>query len=382
MTFAEKAFKFVGKELKSLALSQVRSVAKKKATSVISKFLSKSEEEIHDEATNLLGYETQHYTIKNNEPVFKSSPIFVHEWLTNAPHLVGKIIKDEETDAVYYDGEPLKHDEKNGLIKQFIEVTQITSPSLNGHFDKALQLLSPSDFNSFLFKKTFSGWKEGNESVIDTWLQKCFGNALATDPALANVLFRKWIVGTARRALEPGASLDGALTFSGPSGVGKSQFFRRLVPPPFEKRTGEIYCDVKSPRQLTEAIIGKTIANFDELAMLEDPSVLETVKMLLSAQNIDVRLAYKREPQRYALRQGFGATTNQTKFIIDPNMSRRLWVIELNNSQKLDFDFLDENRDKLWQEAIFCAQRGDAVYLLSEEEALVKENNKKYLVEK
>jgi len=101
MTFAEKAFKFVGKELKSLALSQVRSVAKKKATSVISKFLSKSEEEIHDEATNLLGYETQHYTIKNNEPVFKSSPIFVHEWLTNAPHLVGKIIKDEETDVVF-----------------------------------------------------------------------------------------------------------------------------------------------------------------------------------------------------------------------------------------------------------------------------------------
>lgn len=377
-TITDKVVDTLKKEASSFVKSQARSALKKKATAFIGKLFAKSEEELQAEVEEALGYKSLHFQVKNNKVEFKSSPIFIHEWLTNSPLLTDKIIKDEESNQIYFEKKLIDNTVKVELINQLVELTKIKSIAINGHFDNALKLLTPSDYNAVQFKEKFSGWDPNQESVIDRWMDRCFGSALMTNPDLSRMLFRKWIVGTARRAIQPGSALDGCLTFSGPAGAGKTQFFRQLIPAPFSHRTGEIYCDVKSPRQMTEAILGKTIANFDELSVLNN-EVVESFKMLLTAQNIDVRLAYKRDPQRYALRQGFGATTNQSKFILDSNMSRRLWVLELNNSQKLDFDFLQNTSETLWKEAVFCALRGDAVYLSSEQQHQVEENNKKYL---
>ena len=119
---------------------------------------------------------------------------------------------------------------------------------------------------------------------------------------------------------------------------------------------------------------------FDELSVLEHQNTRETFKQLLSSQAVDVRLPWRKDPQRFLLRSGFGATTNKDKFIFDPFLSRRMWVIELNNSQRLNFDFLFANRDNLWKEALYLANKGESCYLSQEEQFKLEENNKKYLV--
>lgn len=372
--------KLLTKTLTSAAQSIVSGEIKKHAKGLIQKYTAKSPEAARAEASAKLGYETDAFTLdKKENVVFKPSPIFMHEWLTNSPLTATKMLKDEEYGQFYYDGKLMTPSMKVEILTKFSKATGIHSPAISGHFDRALDLLDVTDVTALRFKEEFVGsWDPSRTSIIDSWLSKCFGTALDTDAAYANMLFRKWVVGTAHRAMNPGSTLDGCLVLKGPPGVGKTQFFRKLLPEPFANRTGEIYCDVKSPQRFVEAIVGKTVACFDELSVLDHPKSDETFKQLLSTQDIDVRLAWARKKARYALRQGFAGTTNKDKFC-DKFLSRRLWVIQLNGSQRLNFDYLNDNCKSLWTEAAYYATTTKASYILSpSEQSEVEQNNIKY----
>lgn len=374
---------FFAKTAVSAARSLILSEVKGSVKSFINKKRAKTIEDVHQEMMKNLGYVTSHYTVnKAQEIIYKPSPVFLHEWLTNSPLVKEQIVRDEESGHIYVDGEQITNAKKLDLINRFIASTGIKVASLSSHMDNALKLLDLSDFNSSKFKNHFSGWTEGKESVINKWIPNIFGEILETDPEYATLLFRKWIIGTARRAINPGTTFDGCIVFKGPAGVGKTAFFRNLLPEPFENRTGEILCNVKNPQKFVESIKGKTVACFDELSVLEHPSSEETFKQLLSSQNIDVRLAWAREPRRYALRQGFCATTNKDQFIPDAFLSRRLWAISLNGKGRMNFDYLFGNRKALWEEAVYLAQTDESCILSYDEQKLVEQHNEVYLVRK
>jgi hypothetical protein len=373
--------KFFAKTAVSAARSLLLSEVKGSVKSFINKKRAKTIDDIHQEMLKSLGYLTSHYAVnKAQEIIYKPSAVFLHEWLMNSPLVKEKIVRDEESGHIYIDGELVSNAKKLDLIGRFIGSTNIKVASLASHMDNALKLLDLSDFNSSKFKNHFSGWTEGRESVINHWIPNVFGDALETNPDYATLLFRKWIIGSARRAINPGGTFDGCLVFRGPAGVGKTAFFRNLLPEPFETRTGEILCNVKNPQKFVESIKGKTVACFDELSVLEHPSSEETFKQLLSSQFIDVRLAWAREPRRYALRQGFSATTNKEQFIPDAFLSRRLWTISLNGNGRMNFDYLFGNRKALWEEAVFLAQKEESCILSFDEQKLVEQHNEKYLV--
>jgi hypothetical protein len=366
--------------LLSTGKSLVTSELKKQAKGIIGARFAKTPEKARQEAAQMLGYETDHFTMDKKENiVFKSSSDFMHEWLTKSPYTVNKLMKDEENGQVFFNGLPLSPSIKMDLITKFRKATNINSPAVAGHLENALEFLDLSDFTSLKFKKEFAGWDPSQESVIDTFLPRAFGTALAPeDVPDASRLFRKWIIGTAKRALEPGSSHDGCFTIKGPAGVGKTRFFRELLPEPFNNRTGEILCDIKSPQKFVESIVGKTVACFDELSVLEVPKTQETFKQLLTSQFIDVRMVWARKPQRYALRQGFAATTNRDRFIPEKSFKRRMWVVKLNSSQRLDFDFLHDNRKALWQEAVYLVGKGETGILSYDEQKALEEANTIY----
>lgn len=371
--------KFLTKTATSVAGSVISGELKKHAKGFIDKHTAKSAEAARRETAGRIGYETDHYTITPKQEVkFKSSALFLHEWLSKAPGVTGKVVKDEENGQIYFDGSLMSPDMEVELMAKFAKATELNSPALPGHFAKALDLMNVTDLTAIRFKQEFGGWDPKRKSVIDTFLLNCFGSALESNPDYARMLFRMWIIGTARRAMSPGASLDGCLVLQGPAGAGKTRFFRGLLPEPFEKRTGEIICDVKNPRKFVEAIVGKTVACFDELSVLDNPKSDETFKQLLSAEFVDVRMAWARKERRYLIRQGFAGTKNDPKIITDQGMSRRMWIIRLNDSKRIDYNFLQENRRALWMEAVHCAQRGDSCILGYDDQKVVEENNKRY----
>lgn len=372
---------FFAKEAKSLARSVLQSNAKQGIKNLFSSWKEKSPEQLEKEVISKIGYSTSHYAVnKQNEIVFKQSSVFFREWLTYAPITSGKLIKDEESGQVYFDGELLSPSKKIEIINEFVKQTGIKTASLNSHFDGAIKLLDVQDYTSKLFKEHFAGWVPTNESIIDNFLPSLYGEALQTDAKYATLLFKKWIVGTAKRAMEPGIAFDGCLTMQGPAGCGKTSLFREMLPEPFQTRTGEMLGNIKNPQKFVEGIIKKTILCFDELSVLDAPKVREVFKQLLSSRFIDVRLPWRRDPARFSLRNSFAATTNKKKFIKDPSLSRRLWVIELNNKSKINFDYFNKVKTQLWQEAVYLAQHNEPHLLTTEEQIAVENYNKKFLI--
>ncbi len=361
---------------RSLLLSEVKGGVK----SFLNSKRAKSLADIQQEMMKSIGYTTSLYSInpKTQELTYKSSPLFIKEWLTNTPSLVGRLIKDEETGQMYFNGALLTNAHKSELINDFIKQTGVKSPALLGHFDNACKLLPIIDINSLKFNEVFGNWNVNNASVIDNFLNGCFG---ITDP-LMNKLFRKWIIGTARRITNPGSSLDGCLVLKSLPGRGKTQFFRQLIPAIFSNRVAEVYCNIKSPQKFLENIIGKSIVNFDELSPLDYPQTTEIFKQLLSSQNINVRLAWHRSPTNFALRNSFGATTNKNKFIVDPTLSRRLWVINIpDHLERMSFTYLEANKHKLWQEALYYASTQYEVFLTADDQLEVENYNNQFIIE-
>lgn len=372
---------FFAKEGKSFARSILQSNAKKGFKSLFAKFQKKSPETIQAEVNAKLGYPTIQYTVdKNQNSVFKSSVIFFQEWLMNCPYTKDKIIKDEESGSCFFDGEPIASQKVN-LINRFISQTGIkNSASLHSNFDGAVKLIGVSNYTGTLFRQTFSKWTPANDSVIDSFLPKLFGEALETDAEYSRLLFRKWIIGAAKRITEPGIAFDGCLIFTGPPAVGKTSFFRELLPAPFQNRTGEVMGNIKNPQKLVEAIVGKSIVCFDELSAIDSHKVQDVFKQLISSRNIDVRLPWRRDSARFLLRCAFGGNTNKGKFIRDSALSRRLWTIKLNNKGRINFDFLNASRRGLWEEALYLADRGESYLLASEEQKTVEEYNKQFYI--
>lgn len=381
----DKIVKALGKlalaETKNLTRSIMRTQLKKQAGRFLDNWIAKSPETLTREAREKIGFDTIHFTEKDNEVVFKNSPALIAEWVAKSPATKDRVIRDEETGALYFDNYKLENTKIRELSDEFIKATDIQSVGVYGSFERVVRNLDPQDITARNFRHDFSGWNPAGVSMIDIWLEKCFGEAIDTDLTYAKLLFKKWVVGTARRAIQPGSSLDGCLTLQGPPGVGKTRFFREILPPPFDVRSGEIFCkDIKNPQKFIEAIIGKTVACFDELSVLQNDKVEAVFKQLLSSQNIDVRLAWARVPKRYALRQGFSATSNPEKFIRDPALNRRLWVIKLNDKRRLDFDFVWGNRVALWQEAVHLAQTDFSVHLSYDEQKEVEAYNQRFAV--
>lgn len=369
--------KFFTKTAVSAARSLLLSEVKGSVKSLINSKKAKTIQDINQEMIRDLGYVTTHFSVDKNKQdiLYKSSPIFCHEWLTSSPFTKENILRDEESGQIYFNGEQLSNAKKLEIINRFIGSTKIKTASVASHMEQAFKLIDATDYTSVKFKEHFSGWNEANESVIDKWISNVFGHVLETDLVYANMLFRKWIIGTAKRAITPGVNFDGCLVFSGPGGVGKTAFFRNLLPEPFNNRTGEILCSVKNPQKFVESIKYKTIACFDELSVLDYPASEEIFKQLLTSQHIDVRLAWARDVRRYNLRCGFAATTNKNKFIFDEFLSRRLWAIKLNNKGRLNFNYLFANRENLWKEAVYLANKNEPYNLSFEEQKLVEDNN-------
>lgn len=370
--------------VQSSAKSLIGSGIKKTVGDLIRRHTAKSPETIEKEIVGKLGFSTSHFKIDKGQVIsFKSSPVFLHEWLLKSPLMKDKIIRDEENGQVFFNGNPINNSMKLEIINEFVKNTGVQSPALSSHIEAALKLYDATDFIGKKFAFNLSGWDINNPSTIDTFLEGCFGKDFAPDTAYSNKIFRKWMIGTARRITQPGSVLDWALILqSKKGGIGKTALLRNLMPKGFETRAGEIYCDVKDARKFAENLIGLSVANFDEMSFSENADSTETFKMLLTSQFYTCRLAWRRDPQRFNLRNSFAGTTNKTQFITDPTLNRRLGVIDLVGNQKIDFNYLDAHKTKLWQEAIFLAQRGDECIMDPAEQKETEERNIKFLVEK
>jgi putative DNA primase/helicase len=183
--------------------------------------------------------------------------------------------------------------------------------------------------------------------------------------ALMRVQLEKWLVagghclGLRRNAAE-GIAVQGVLVLQGRQDLGKTRWFRSLVPDPSWIAEG-----VTLDPSNTDSVIAATSAFLVELGELDATTKKSDVAQLKSflTRSVDkYRAAYGRKAESYPRRTLFGATVNPDEFLVDQTGNRRFWVMPLeavNAHHGIDMQ-------QVWAEALARAEGGEPYWMPEE----------------
>lgn len=198
-------------------------------------------------------------------------------------------------------------------------------------------------------------------------------NALGADQIKPHRLaLALWLAGAAARgcAFDSEVKFDSMLVLEGPQGCGKSTVVS-IIGGEWAADTAFNLDSKDSYQQLGNAWIHE----WAEMAAVLK-STPERVKAFLSKSSDDYREAYARR-QTHAIRHcAFIGTTNEDDYLRDDTGNRRYWPIACcSRRAMIDLEWLRQNRDQLWGEAMFLrraySERGTGFAPAGEECAIM-----------
>jgi hypothetical protein len=218
---------------------------------------------------------------------------------------------------------------------------------------------------------------------IDAVLEEVIGNE---EPSpIERLMVRRWFVGTAARALEPGCQMDNALILYGAQGERKTSLFRVLGGEWFSDDQVDI--KDKDALMLMQAI---WILEWGELDVLKGRE-LSAVKGFLTKKADTFRPPYGRRLVKGLRHCVIVGTTNEDDFLIDTTGNRRFWVVRAGT---VNIDKAEHWRDQLWAEAVYRLQvqaeapehqhpkrEGERWWLEEDEDGLLRVSQKRFLRE-
>lgn len=224
------------------------------------------------------------------------------------------------------------------------------------------------------------------------YLESCRGRAIdiswkdivkrifKTEEELAEQIFRKWMIGAAKRPLQPGCVMDWLMILVGSQGIGKSAFGRSLLPT--ADWYGELSADVdlliKEPSRMQMSWVNE-LAEIDSMTCGRK-SDREKMKNLVSIREDITRVPYASHPERVARSFVFYGNTNRTEFITDVE-SRRTFMIATPEGEVIDFEWVQQNRDGLWGKALAEIEAGTSCTWTRAEYEGVHQDTMQYRVE-
>lgn len=163
-----------------------------------------------------------------------------------------------------------------------------------------------------------------------------------------------------KRAFAPGCKHDYMLVLEGPQGYGKSTLGRVLA--------GDYFSDTHLDLGNKDSYLqlrGRWVHEFSEMHSLATREV-SLVKAFLSAAVDYFRAPFDRRPAAYPRQCVFFGTSNGGKWARDRTGNRRFWPVEV--TQPIDLDWLIENREQLFAEAVVRVDAGQRCYPTQSEE--------------
>jgi predicted P-loop ATPase len=202
---------------------------------------------------------------------------------------------------------------------------------------------------------------------------------LSSDPNydIYKVYIRKWFVSCVCRPMQwmkddndrtLNDKVDTVMVFKGNQGLKKSTFFAEILPSPnlFSDSLQRIETNEKDA---STHMLNYWLIEFAELDGLVKKSSIEALKGFISRRRERFRPPYGRTEINARRPSILVGTTNSDQFLNDPSGSRRFWAIELTESKKIDIEYIRQNRDQIWAQAIsLFMQGGDYCWWLDEAE--------------
>ncbi|MEY8688339.1 MAG: VapE domain-containing protein [Leptothrix sp. (in: b-proteobacteria)] len=200
---------------------------------------------------------------------------------------------------------------------------------------------------------------------LSTWLRRsCLEEDEWDDTApLQRYLARVgtfFLMGMCQRVIEPGCKFDWMLILEGAQGMRKSTLLRVLAGDYFAD-TGLVLGDKDSYQQLQ----GRWLYEFGELDSFGKAEVTK-IKSFIASSSDYFRASFDRRAREYPRQLVFGGTTNEDHYLTDPTGNRRFWPVRVTRT--IDIDWVQENRDQLFAEAMARLEAGARLYPTPEEE--------------
>jgi hypothetical protein len=196
------------------------------------------------------------------------------------------------------------------------------------------------------------------------------------DEALKNTIMRRWLISAVAAAFNPnGVSAHGVLVFQGAQYMGKTAWFKRLVP----KELGVVQDGMMlrpDDRDSVKQVVSHWLVELGELDATFRKSDIAQLKAFLTRDKDILRRAYARKESEFARRTVFFASVNPKEFLHDQTGNRRFWVIECKS---IDYDH-GIDMQQLWAEVLTLYRAGEPWTLQGDEHNSLEEHNKTYEV--
>ena len=200
---------------------------------------------------------------------------------------------------------------------------------------------------------------------IDTLLMDLFG---APDTPLNRWISRVLWIGPIERIYRPGCKIDEVPVLVGRQGVGKSSFFRAMLPPEADGWFSDGLRLSSSDKEKVEALQSCVIAEIGEMAGSTRAELSSMKAFLTRRDDGSVRKAYRRDPLPTPRRCYIvGSADNTQSLPNDPAGNRRFLVCQLTRGADIE-GTLPKIYRECWAEALQYWRDSDQGQTVSTEE--------------
>lgn len=205
--------------------------------------------------------------------------------------------------------------------------------------------------------------------------------------SFAQTLFHKWMLQCVAMAYNDGVKpigADGVLTLCGKQGLGKTSFFRHLIP---KEHQDDWWLEGRNIDVTNkDDIIIATSCWIGELGEVDDTLKREqaSLKALVTRGTDTVRVPYAEHPEDFRRHCSWCATVNKFEFLKDSTGNRRWWTININ--KRMDFKKLCEfDSSQLWaqikREYDTSDDKDGCFRLTADEQAILCQGNEQFTQE-
>jgi putative DNA primase/helicase len=193
---------------------------------------------------------------------------------------------------------------------------------------------------------------------------------------MKNAFIRRWMISAVAGAYrDNGVSAHGVLVFQGDQYLGKTKWFKSLVP----AELGLVQDGVilkPDDRDSVKQTVSNWLVELGELDATFRKSDIAALKAFITRDRDILRRAFARKESEYARRTVFFASVNPKQFLHDPTGNRRYWTIEceaIDHSHNLDMQ-------QVWAEIAADYKAGESWFLQPEEMESLNAHNKDFEV--
>ena len=177
-------------------------------------------------------------------------------------------------------------------------------------------------------------WLLGTEWDGQSRLGEFLNTITVTDEGnkdLKDIYIVKWMMSAIYALTEPdGISAHGVLTFQGAQGLGKTYWFKQLVPYELGLTADGFMLDPDNKDSVYQCC-AKWLVELGEVDSTFKKSDISQLKAFITRQTDILRRPYARTESTFPRRTVFFASVNATDFLHDDTGNRRFWVVPVKH---------------------------------------------------